>query len=198
MLSDKLIREIASDASIQKIAEGETILRDGQYVKVIPIVLKGLLKVFTRLDGKELLLYYIRPQESCIMSFAAVLGNEPSKIIAETEEDTEVLLLPFEKIREWTHQFNDLNDLFFRQYNLRYSELLSTIHALLFNKLDERLKSYLEEKVKITGHNPLKMSHREVANELGTAREVVSRVIKKLEAEGVVSQNEKGIHLNQV
>ena len=132
------------------------------------------------------------------MSFAAIIGNEPSKVIAKTEEQSQVLLLPFDKVREWTSQFSELNSLFFQQYDQRYSELLSTIHALLFNNMDERLKHYLEEKVRITGYNPLKMSHREIANELGTAREVISRVMKKLESDGIVSQSGKGIYVNDV
>lgn len=197
-LSGSLLREIIEYGSIKTFPVDTEILREGQFVKMIPIVIRGLVKVYTRYEGRELLLYYIRPKESCIMSFSAALSNEPSKIIAKTEDVSEVLLLPVEKVRHWTHQYNDLNDLFFRQYNQRYSELLQTIHYLLFNKMDVRLMSYLEEKVNITGMNPLKMSHKEIANELGTAREVISRIIKKLETEEKLFQDEKGIHIKTV
>lgn len=186
--SPDLVSEIMT-TGIRKVIPKETeILRAGQYVKVIPIVLKGLIKVCTRHEGKELLLYYIRPDESCIMSFAASLKNEPSNVFALTEEDTTALLLPVDKVGGWTKQFPDINTLFFQQYNLRYGELLDTIHHVLFDRMDKRLYDYLQEKVSLTGKNPLKLSHRQIANELGTAREVVSRVMKKLESEGKLQQ----------
>ena len=194
-LHPDLLDEINATASIMEIPQNAEILREGQYVKVIPIVLEGLIKVFTRHEDKELLLYYIRPKESCIMSFAASLKNEPSRIFAMAEEETTALLLPVEKVSGWTKQFSDLNTLFFSQYNLRYSELLDTIHHLLFDKLDTRILNYLQEKVKLTNKNPLKISHRQIANELGTAREVVSRVMKKLEHEGKIKQHPLAIEV---
>ncbi len=158
---------------------GTEILREGQFVKVIPIVLNGLIRVYTRRKERDLLLYYIRPNESCIMSFAASLKNEPSKVFALTEEDTTALLLPVDKVSSWIKQYPNLNDLFYQQYNLRYSELLDTIHHVLFEKMDTRLYDYLKEKVNLTNKNPLKISHRQIASELGTARKIISRVIKK-------------------
>ncbi len=194
-LSPDLVDEITRVSTTQDIPKDNEILREGQYVKVIPVVLSGLIKVFTRHEDKELLLYYIRPNESCIMSFAASLKNEPSKVFAITEEDTTALLLPVDKVPGWTVQFPDINTIFFQQYNLRYSELLDTIHHLLFNKLDKRLYDYLKEKVRLTDKNPLKISHRQIANELGTAREVVSRVMKKLENEGKLRHHTNSIEV---
>jgi CRP/FNR family transcriptional regulator len=129
------------------------------------------------------------------MSFAASLKNEPSKVYAITEENTTALLLPVDKVATWTKQYPDINVLFFQQYNLRYSELLDTIHHLLFDKMDKRLFDYLQEKACVTNHNPLKISHRQIANELGTAREVISRTMKKLEAEKLVIQHSNGIEI---
>jgi CRP/FNR family transcriptional regulator, anaerobic regulatory protein len=194
-LHPDLVEEILGTSSILELSENTELLRKGQYVKVIPIVLEGLIKVFTRQNEKELLLYYIKPDESCIMSFAASLRNEPSKVFAFTEETTRVLLLPVDRVAEWTKQFPDINTLFFQQYNLRYGELLDTIHHILFDKMDKRLLDYLEEKVSLINKNPLKISHRQIANELGTAREVISRVMKKLENEGKVIQHSNSIEL---
>lgn len=194
-LNPDLVSEIISSAITKEIPKGIEILREGQFVKVIPIVLDGLITVFTRHEEKELLLYYIRPKESCIMSFAASLKNEPSKVFAVTEEDSTVLLLPVDKVATWTKQFPDINTLFFQQYNIRYSELLDTIHHLLFNKMDKRLLDYLIEKVRLTNNNPLKISHRQIANELGTAREVISRTMKKLETEKLVKQHSNSIEI---
>ena len=194
-LNETLINEIIERGIVEEFPSNTTLLREGQYVKVIPVVLSGLIKVFSSFEDKELLLYYIRPNESCIMSFAASLKNNPSTVIAKTEEPTAALLLPSDLVAEWTRKFTDLNNLFFQQYNLRYSELLETINHLLFNKMDKRVYDFLEKRVNLTGHNPLKMSHREIAGELGTAREVVSRVLKKLEHEGQIKQLPTGIHL---
>ena len=129
------------------------------------------------------------------MSFSASLKNEPSKVFAYTEEDTTALLLPADKVSSWTRQFPDINTLFFQQYNLRYSELLETINHLLCDKMDKRLYDYLKEKVSLTNKNPLKISHRQIANELGTAREVISRIMKKLEKEGKVVQGTNSIKI---
>jgi len=180
---------------VKTFPEGTEILREGQYIKAIPIVISGLLKVFTRHNDKELLIYYIKPNESCIMSFASSLKNEKSKVFAIVEEETTALLMPVDKVSEWINQFPDINTLFFQQFNLRYIDLLETIHHVLFNKMDKRIFDYLLEKVKLTNKNPLKISHRQIAAELGTAREVVSRMMKKLETEAKLKQHSNSIEL---
>lgn len=192
-LNPRFVDEIAQHATTMKVPQGAEILREGQYVKVIPVVLEGLIKVFTRYEEKELLLYYIQPKESCIMSFSASMNNEPSKIFAVAEEDSEVLLLPLQKLQEWQQQYADVHQLFFQLYNLRYAELLSTIQHLLFDKMDKRVYDYLKEKIRLTQKNPIKLTHRKIADELGTAREVISRMMKKLEHEGKISQDQEGI-----
>ena len=197
-LHPDLVKEIMAVSSVMNITADTELLREGQYVKVIPIVLEGLIKVFTRHKEKELLLYYIKPNESCIMSFAASIKNEPSTVFALTEEDTKALVLPVEHVAKWIKQFPAMNTIFYQQYNLRYSELLDTIHHVLFDKMDRRLLDYLQEKVKLTNKNPLRVSHRQIANELGTAREVISRVMKKLENEGMVIQHSTGIEVVQL
>ena len=194
-LSNELTQEILSSCEIMDVQAGAELLREGQYVKVIPVVVSGLIKVFSRHEDKELLLYYIKPNESCIMSFAASLKNDPSSVFAITEEDSQVLVLPVDKVTQWTKQFPDINQLFFQQYNIRYAELLTTINHLLFNKLDVRVINFLRERAGLTNTNELKISHRQIASELGTAREVISRIIKKLEAENLVKQHSSSIEI---
>lgn len=190
-----LRKELEAHAILKEVPQGTEILREGQYVKVIPIVLEGLIKVFSRHEEKELLLYYIKPQESCIMSFAAGMKNEPSKIFAVAEEDTTALLLPTDKVALWVRDYPEVNQLFFQQYNLRYSDLLTTIHQLLFERLDKRLLDYLANRSLLTGRNPIKISHRQIAAELGTAREVISRIMKKLENDGKIRQDANTIEI---
>jgi CRP/FNR family transcriptional regulator len=194
-LNSALISKILENSSVKEIPRGTEILREGQYVAVMPIVIDGVIKVYKQYEERDLLLYYIKPHEGCIMSFAAGLKNEPSNVYAETEEDTKALLIPMDKIRVWIKEYSDLNALFFQQYNVRYGELLETIQDVMFNKMDKRLYDYLKEKSELLKNNPLKMSHRQIAGDLGTAREVVSRVMKKLENEGKVEQQAKGIKI---
>lgn len=194
-LNAELRSQILEDSKFESIPSGTEILREGQFVKVVPVVISGLVKVFTRHEDKELLLYYIKPEESCIMSFSSSLQNSPSRVFANTEEDSEILLISTDKIAQWRNQFPDINNLFFQQFNLRYAELLDTIHHVIFDKLDKRLLNYLEERVRLINHNPLKISHRQIAAELGTSREVITRVIKKLEAEGLIKQDKSGINI---
>jgi CRP/FNR family transcriptional regulator, anaerobic regulatory protein len=194
-LGSELLEEIDRHGIIKTIPANTTLLKEGQYVKVIPLVLRGLIKVFTRYQEKELLLYYIQPNESCIMSFSASLKNESSKIVAITEEESDLLLLPVDKVSHWVKQYNSINQLFFQQYNLRYSELIDTINHLLFNKLDQRVYDYLKERAILGGINRFPIRHKQIATELGTAREVVTRVLKKLEAEDKIRQKDGHIEI---
>lgn len=194
-LDPDLINEIKESCSEIEIPKNTEVVRDGQYIKAVPIITKGLIKVFTRHEDKELLLYYIRSGETCIMSFDAALKNTPSKIFATTEENSSVLLMPVDKVFDWIKKYPDLNSLFFQQYNLRYNELIYTINELIFEKMDQRIFKYLKTKSEISGQNPLKISHRKIATDLGTAREVISRIMKKLEFEGKVVQLDAGIKI---
>jgi CRP/FNR family transcriptional regulator len=194
-LGKALIDEIFNISEIKEFPKNTLLLREGQYIKVIPIVLTGLVKVSTQVEDKELLLYYIKPEQSCIMSFSSCLKNEKSKIFAITEEETRILLVPADKTASWVTEFPAINKLFYQQYELRYSELINTINHLLHHKLDKRLLDYLLEKVNVTGKNPIKISHKEIAGELGTAREVVSRLVKKLENQKILKQHHDSIEL---
>ena len=194
--NNELLQEIANNGTIQDVPAGMEILKEGQYVKMIPIVLEGLVKVFTRTEEKELLLYYIGSTQSCIMSFSAGLTNSPSRIFAITEEPSMLLLLPTDKLNKWVKQFPAINDLFYHQYNLRYTEMLDTINSLLFGRMDQRLYNYLLEKSKQKGEKILDLRHKQIATELGTAREVVTRVLKKLEQEGKIKQTTAGIEIS--
>lgn len=194
--SKDLLQEIADHATIKDIPAGMEILREGQYVKAIPVVLEGVVKVFARFEEKELLLYYIGKTQSCIMSFSAGMAGTPSRIFAITEEDSSLLLLPADKLNYWVKHFPQINDLFYQQYNLRYAELLETINSLLFGRMDQRLYNYLLEKSKLKGEKVLDIRHKQIAAELGTAREVVTRVLKRLEQEGKIRQSAGGIEIS--
>lgn len=187
-LNPNLLEKIIEVSSLKEFPKGTEILREKQYVKLLPIVINGLIKVYSRFEEKELLLYYIESTQSCVMTFYAALKNTPSKVFAKTEEDSTVLLLPVNLLPSWLKEYPDFNELFYNQFNLRYSELLDTIGSLLLDKMDKRLYDHLKKKTELSTNNSIKMSHTQIANELGTAREVVTRVLKKLENEGKVKQ----------
>jgi CRP/FNR family transcriptional regulator, anaerobic regulatory protein len=187
-LKPDLVDKILNESSIKEFSKGIEILREQQYVKVLPIVINGLVKVYSRFDEKELLLYYIEPAQSCVMTFYAALKNTPSKVFAITEEDSKILLIPVQLLPNWLKEYPEFNELFYNQFNLRYSELLGTIGHLLINKMDKRLYDHLKKKLELTNSNSITMSHNQIANELGTAREVITRVLKKLETDGKVVQ----------
>lgn len=194
-LGAALTAEILAVSDIKEFDAGTELVKEGQYVKAVPLVMNGLVKVFTRKEDKELLLYYIQPKESCIMSFTASIRQEKSKIFAVTENAVTVVLIPADKISQLVNNFPSLNQLFYQQFDQRYTELIDTINTLLYDKLDKRLMDYLTDKTNVTGSNPLHISHKEIAADLGTAREVVSRLIKKLEHSHKLKQHPNSIEI---
>lgn len=174
--------------SIQKNYEaGSIILNENSHIRSIPIVTKGTLKVIrTEEDGREILLYYIKAGESCIMSFLGGMHNETSKVKAEVEDNAEVLFLPMDKVALFIKEYPQWLDYIFRLYHKRFEELLEIVNAISFKKVDDRLLSLLYKKQELTDNHTLNITHEQLANELGTARTVVSRLLKQLEENGTV------------
>ena len=195
-LSDA-VNEKLNQYGISKIfKEGEVILNEHSYIRSIPIVRKGSLKVMrTDEEGKEILLYYIRPGESCIMSFLAGMHEDTSKIKAVAEEETEILLLPIEKVSLLIREYPEWLDYIFKLYHKRFEELLEVVNAIAFKKVDERILQLLREKKKLTGSSEINITHQQLADELGTARVVVSRLLKQMESEKMVKLSRNKILL---
>ncbi|KJS05873.1 MAG: Crp/Fnr family transcriptional regulator [Vicingaceae bacterium] len=189
--------EKLSEIGFSKIfKEGEVIINDHSYIKSIPIVITGSIKVMrTDDDGREILLYYIKSGESCIMSFLGGLHQDTSKIKAIAEENTEILFIPTEKLSELMREYPEWLDYMFRLYHKRFEELLDVVNEIAFKKMDERLLNYLENKAALSKSNIISITHEQMANELGTARVVISRLLKQLETEGVVELGRNKITL---
>lgn len=183
--------------SIQKNYEaGSIILNENSHIHSIPIVTKGMMKVIrTEEDGREILLYYIKAGESCIMSFLGGLHHETSKVKAEVEEEAEILFLPMDKVSLFIKEYPQWLDYIFRLYHKRFEELLEIVNAIAFKKVDERMLALLHKKTEITGNRALNITHEQLANELGTARVVVSRLLKQLEEIGKVKLGRNKITL---
>lgn len=188
--------EVSTYGQLKKFPAGSVIQQEDSYIKSIPLVLNGSLKVMrTDTDGHEILLYYIIPGESCIMSFLGGIHNETSKVKAIVEEDAEILFIPVEKASEWVKKFPEWSDFIFRLYHKRFEELLTAVNAIAFHKLDTRLLQLLKQKAELYQSKEIKITHQQLADELGTAREAVSRVMKQMENEGLVQLSRNKITL---
>ena len=191
-----LSKEIHSYGQTRHFPAETVILEENSHIKFIPIVINGSIKVMrTEEDGREILLYYITSGESCIMSFLGGIHQETSKIRAIVEEEAEILLIPVEKASAWIRQFPEWADFIFKLYHKRFEELLSVVDAIAFKKLDSRLLNLLKQKAELFQTHEIKVTHQQLADELGSTREVVSRVIKQMEKEGLVRLSRNKIHL---
>lgn len=175
---------------------GDTIVTEDAPVRSIPIVTTGSVKVMQSDDTyKEMVLYYLRPGETCIMSFLAGLYHDTSKVKAVAEEDSEVLFIPIDKIHELIREHPEWLNYIFQIYHKRFEELLEVVDAVAFKKMDERLLQFLQKRCEVMETDTLTMTHDQLAQELGTAREVISRLLKKMEAEGLVELGRNKITL---
>ncbi len=176
--------------------EGDIILNENAYINAIPIVTHGSIRVLrTDEDGREILLYYIIAGESCIMSFLGGMHHDTSKVKAIAEEETEILFLPIDKVSLLIKQFPEWLDYIFRLYHKRFEELLEVVNAVAFKKMDERLLNFIKKKCEMTNSHTLYVTHEQLANELGTARVVVSRLLKQMEESGFVQLGRNKITL---
>ncbi|MCJ8154638.1 Crp/Fnr family transcriptional regulator [Chryseobacterium sp. SSA4.19] len=196
--SPELVEKLYANGITRTYSEGDVILDENASIRSIPIVMKGMIKVIrTEEDGREILLYYIKAGESCIMSFLGGMHNEKSVVKAEVEEDAEILFLPVDKVSLFIKEYPEWLDYIFRLYHKRFEELLDIINAIAFKKVDERLLNLLYKKSKLLQSDLIITTHEQLANELGTARVVVSRLLKQLEESGKLKLGRNKIHLSE-
>jgi len=167
---------------------GEDLIRVNSYIKVIPLLVTGLIGVY-RMDeeGREILLYYIKPGETCIMSFLAGINNNTIKLRAVIEEDCELIIIPVDKVIQWVKKYPEWVDYIFKLYNKRFEDLLEVVNAIAFQKMDERIFQNLQKKSEMSEKKEISITHQQLADEIGTTREVVSRLLKKMERDGLLS-----------
>ncbi len=178
----QLIKEIQQFGIFQTFKEGDLIMDYGKYVRMMPIILKGTVKVY-RLDEKEneILLYYLSSNESCSMAYSCCLEAKKSEVKAVAEDNVELIAIPHVKLDDWLCAYPSWKNYIMRSFNERFIELLKSIESIAFHKLDERLIGYLKEKQRLSGSSVIKASHGLIADELATSRVVISRLLKQLE-----------------
>jgi len=182
-----LLQEMQEAGELMQFTEGDIIMNYGKYLRMMPIVLKGTVKVL-RMDenGKEILLYYLTSNESCSMAYSCCLEARKSEVKAIAEEEVTLLAIPHDKLDEWLCKYPGWKNYIMRSFNERFLELLKSIESIAFHKLDERLVAYLKEKQRLSGSSVIKASHYQIADELATSRVVISRLLKQLENDGKI------------
>lgn len=177
-----LIDEIKDVGILMEVADGHDLIKPGQYIKSMPLLLSGSIKILRPdADGDELLLYYLEKGDTCAMTMTCCLGNTKSEIHAITETPAKLLMIPIGKMEEWSSKYKTWRNFVFNSYHTRMMELLESIDNIAFNNMDERLENYLDEKIKIQNSKHLYTTHKEVADDLHTSRVVISRLLKKME-----------------
>jgi len=187
-LLEKGIREEFDEVgSSLEFNAGDIIVEPNKYIKVIPLVLKGTIKVIRETNGgNELILYYIRSGESCAVSLSTSLMNKLSNIKAVAEENVELIAIPSSVSSKWYEIYSSWRMFVLKTMDNRYDEIINALDSVAFKKIDERLVDYLKSKSEALQSNVLNITHQEIANEPSTSREVISRLLKQLEQKGVL------------
>lgn len=182
LLEPKLINEIVETGKIMSFHEGDVIIDYNKNIKFMPLVISGTIRVMRKdEEDREILLYYLSSNESCAMAYTCCMEARKSEIKAIAEDNVEILAIPHEKLDEWLIKYPSWKSYVFNSFTQRFNELLKSIESIAFHKLDERLVLYLKNKSKITGKSSIQLSHNQIAEEMGTSRVVISRLLKQLE-----------------
>lgn len=195
----ELLDELQAIGKPVNVKAGDIIMDTGQYIKFIPLLLSGSIKIIRQDDTDgEILLYYVGSNETCAMSLTCCMAHQKSRIRAIAEEDTEMITVPVEKMDEWMIKYESWKNFVMQTYNARFDELLRTIDSIAFQKVDERLENYLKSKAELTESKLLVVSHQQIAEELNSSREVISRLLKHLEKNGKIKLGRNKIELTGI
>ncbi len=194
LFEDALIQEINQVGTFKEVPEGHKMIEIGDYIKSIPLLISGAIKILREdNDGDELLLYFLEKGDTCAMTLTCCLGQTKSEIRAIAETDTKLIMIPVRKMEEWSAKYKSWRNFVFESYHNRLNEMLETIDSIAFLNMEERLLKYLKEKSRISEDNIIHNTHQQIAYELHTSRVVVSRLLKKLE-----NQDKIELHRNNI
>jgi CRP/FNR family transcriptional regulator len=194
--SSSLVDDIEKNAVVQEFKAGYVIMRTGQYIKNTVLVLSGSIKIYREdEDGGEFFMYYLQPGQACAISMICGTKNEQSQIMAKVVEDVELVMVPLSLMDKWMMQHRSWYEFVIDTYRSRFEEVLEVVDSIAFRAMDERLEFYLKRHREACGCADLKLSHQEIATELNTSREVISRLLKKLEQRGALKLHRNHIEL---
>ncbi|MFS4493701.1 Crp/Fnr family transcriptional regulator [Maribacter sp. 2308TA10-17] len=189
-----LLAEIDVAGIYKNIPQGQTLMDIGEPITHMPLLLEGAIKILREDDeGDELLLYFLEKGDTCAMTFSCGMGKTKSEIRAVTESDTELLMIPAQKMEVWMAKYPSWQQFIVDSYHTRMMELLETVDTLAFLRMDERVLKHLQDKAKVTHDDTIHTTHQEIAYDLHTSRVVISRLLKKLEKEGKIEMHRNHI-----
>ena len=195
-LEKDLIAEIASVATFAEVSAEQEMIRPGQYIKTMPLLLEGSIKILRPDDkGERLLLYHVEQGETCAMTMNCCLGQAKSEIYAITETPVKLLKVPVQKMEEWMGRYRSWRHFVLNSYHNRMMELLESVDRIAFSNMEDRLEYYLSEKSQLLQSHSLPITHQQIASDLHTSRVVISRVLKKMENQGQVVLHRNVIEL---
>jgi len=195
----ELRTEILSIAAYKKVKEGSELIDIGTEIKFMPLVVSGAIKILREDEnGDELALYFIEQGDTCAMTITCCLGSAKSKIRAIAERETELLMIPVQKIGDWMNKYKTWQHFILQSYHERMQELLEAIDTIAFLNMDERLLKYLKDKAVVNKSELIQVTHKEIANDLHTSRVVVSRLLKAFEKKGKIELHRNQIHLLEI
>ena len=196
IFEEALVNEILQVGTFKEIPEGFKLMEIGEYVRGMPLLVSGAIKVLREdKDGDELLLYYLEKGDTCSMTLTCCMGDSKSEIRAIAETDAKLIMIPIQKMDEWTAKYKSWRDFVFESYHNRLNELLHTLDSIAFDKMDMRLVAYLKEKARITKEDVIHNTHQEIAYDLHSSRVVISRLLKKLEQMGKIQLHRNYIEI---
>ncbi len=196
LFEDALLEEIASIGIRKYVLQGTMIIDIGELISHMPLLLEGAIKILREDEqGDELLLYFLEKGDSCAMTFSCCLGRHKSEIRAVAESNTELLMLPVEKMEIWMAKYRTWRQFILDSYHTRMLELLETVDTLAFMRMDERLLKHLQDKAKVNHDDCIQTTHQEIAYDLNTSRVVISRLLKKLENEKKIEMHRNRIKI---
>lgn len=191
-----LQEEIAVHGQLMHLKPGETLMDYGGFIKLVPLVVSGVIKVVREDDnGNEIFLYFIQGGESCTMSFSCCIRNKRSEIRAEIEDDAVIIGIPIQHVDDWMSKYQSWKNFIMSSYDARINELIYAIDSIAFTKMDERLMRYLDDKAYALNTKIIHTTHQDIAYDLNASREAVSRLLKKLEQDGTVKLGRNKIEL---
>lgn len=191
-----LVEVIEKEAVQRTFLAGEVIMRTGQYIKSTALVLEGRIKIYRESpEGGEFLMYYLGPGQACALTMICAIQSHTSEIMAKAEEDAEVLMIPIQLMDDLMNKYKSWYQFVIQTYRGRFDELLSVIDNIAFRNMDERLEFYLKRHATATGKKLIETSHQQIADDLNSSREVISRLLKKMEQRNLLKLHRNMIEL---
>lgn len=199
ILEPELIQDMIKNSQLKEINSDAVIVNVGDELRNIPIILEGSIKITRENEnGDELLLYYIEGGDTCAMTLQCCVRNTKSEIRATTMENSLLLMIPIEMMELWLNKYKSWREYILQSYHTRMTELMETIDAITFMRLDERLLKYLTDQAKLLGSLEINHTHQQIAEDLHSSRVVISRLLKQLEIKNIISIQRNKIVLKSI